>query len=243
MARADLGDLGKIILRLEERGRLIRVKSEVDPVHDLAGVAAKLEGRPAAVLFERVKGHEAPVFTGLYWSRALLADLLEQPEKQLPAYRLRLHQGMAAEAHAASRGGRRPRARGNREPGRSFEAADPDPCAPGRRPLLRCRRGDRQGPGHGRAQRLDPALHGDGQGPHEHQHRCRAPPRDLPREGRTEGGGAAVHAQRRRRPGRALRGRDALGSGADRHRRARHREHLPGCAAGAGPRAPSPRSR
>ena len=37
MARADLGDLGKIIERLEERGRLIRVKSEVDPVHDLAG--------------------------------------------------------------------------------------------------------------------------------------------------------------------------------------------------------------
>jgi 2,5-furandicarboxylate decarboxylase 1 len=86
MAQADLGDLGLIIERLEQRGRLIRVKSEVDPVHDLAGVAARLEGRPAAVLFERVRGHDAPVFTGLYWSRALLADLLEQPEKQLPAY-------------------------------------------------------------------------------------------------------------------------------------------------------------
>jgi hypothetical protein len=45
MARADLGDLGRIILRLEEGGRLIRAKSEVDPVHDLAGVAAKLEWR------------------------------------------------------------------------------------------------------------------------------------------------------------------------------------------------------
>ncbi len=86
MARADLGDLGKIIERLEARGRLTRVKSEVDPVHDLAGIAARLEGRPAAVLFERVKGHDAPVFTGLYWSRALLADLLEQPERQLPAF-------------------------------------------------------------------------------------------------------------------------------------------------------------
>jgi 2,5-furandicarboxylate decarboxylase 1 len=86
MARADLGDLARIILRLEERGRLIRVKSEVDPVHDLAGVAAKLEGRGTAVLFEKVKGHDAPVFTGLYWSRALLADLLEQPEKGMPAF-------------------------------------------------------------------------------------------------------------------------------------------------------------
>jgi 2,5-furandicarboxylate decarboxylase 1 len=66
-----LGDLGRIIERLDERGRLVRVTSEVDPVHDLAGVAARLEGRPAAVLFERVKGHDRPVFTGLYWSRAL----------------------------------------------------------------------------------------------------------------------------------------------------------------------------
>ena len=86
MAQQDLGDLGRIIERLEERGRLVRVTSEVDPVHDLAGVAARLEGRGAAVLFERVKGHDRPVFTGLYWSRALLADLLEQPEKQLPSY-------------------------------------------------------------------------------------------------------------------------------------------------------------
>jgi 2,5-furandicarboxylate decarboxylase 1 len=86
MAREVLGDLGLIIERLDERGRLVRVKSEVDPVHDLAGVAAKLEGRGAAVLFERVRGHEAPVFTGLYWSRALLADLLEKPEKELPGY-------------------------------------------------------------------------------------------------------------------------------------------------------------
>ncbi len=86
MANELLGDLGKIIERLDERGRLVRVRSEVDPVHDLAGVAARLEGRPAAVLFEKVKGHDAPVFTGLYWSRALLADLLDQPERQLPGF-------------------------------------------------------------------------------------------------------------------------------------------------------------
>ena len=72
-------------------------------MHDLAGVAAKLEGRPAAVLFERVKGHGAPVFTGLYWSRALLADLWSSP-RRAAGLRLRLHQGMAAEAHAAGRG-------------------------------------------------------------------------------------------------------------------------------------------
>jgi hypothetical protein len=43
------GDLGRIIERLDERGRLVRVTSEIDPVHDLAGVAAKLEGRGGAV--------------------------------------------------------------------------------------------------------------------------------------------------------------------------------------------------
>ena len=86
MAREVLGDLGSIIERLAERGRLVRVRSEVDPVHDLAGIAARREGGPAAVLFEKVKGHDAPVFTGLYWSRALLGDLLEQPEKQLPGF-------------------------------------------------------------------------------------------------------------------------------------------------------------
>jgi gamma-glutamylcysteine synthetase len=36
MARADLGDLGRTIERLDERGRLVRVRSEVDPGADLA---------------------------------------------------------------------------------------------------------------------------------------------------------------------------------------------------------------
>ncbi len=86
MAQEMIGDLSRIIDRLDARGRLTRVKTEVDPVHELAAVAARLEGRPAAVLFERIKGSTVPVFTGLYWSRALLADLLDQPEQDLPAY-------------------------------------------------------------------------------------------------------------------------------------------------------------
>ena len=73
-------------------------------MHDLAGVAAKLEGGRRAVLFERVKGHEAPVFTGLYWSRALLGGSAGAAREQLPSYVSRLHQGMAAAAGAAGRG-------------------------------------------------------------------------------------------------------------------------------------------
>lgn len=86
MADAFIHDLGAIIDQLDARGRLIRVTSEVDPRYELAGIAAAYEGGPRAMLFERVKGHSSPVFTGLYWSRDLLADLLDKPERQLPAY-------------------------------------------------------------------------------------------------------------------------------------------------------------
>jgi 2,5-furandicarboxylate decarboxylase 1 len=79
-------DLALIIDDLDAMGRLVRVRSEVDPVHDLAGIAAEFEGGPRAVLFEKVKGHPYPVFTGLYWSRDLLADLLGRPERTLPQY-------------------------------------------------------------------------------------------------------------------------------------------------------------
>jgi len=88
MSRAThppLHDLGLIIETLDKAGQLIRVKSEVDPVHQLAAVASHFEGRKQAVLFEKVRGHEHPVFTGLYWSRALLSELVGVPggEKKL----------------------------------------------------------------------------------------------------------------------------------------------------------------
>jgi 2,5-furandicarboxylate decarboxylase 1 len=79
-------DLALILEDLEAMGRLARVRSEVDLNHDLAGIAAELEGGPRAVLFEKVKGHAHPVFTGLYWSRDILADLLQKPERSLPSY-------------------------------------------------------------------------------------------------------------------------------------------------------------
>lgn len=86
MTGSVLGDLGAIIDRLDEQGRLLRVTTEVDPVLDLAGIAAQLESQPSAVLFEKVKGHDIPVFVGLYWSREVLAALFEQPERALPSF-------------------------------------------------------------------------------------------------------------------------------------------------------------
>lgn len=81
-----LADLGAIIDDLEAMGRLVRVRSEVDPEYDLAGIAARFEGGPRAVLFENVKGYSHPVFTGLYWSRDLLGALTRMPEADLPGF-------------------------------------------------------------------------------------------------------------------------------------------------------------
>ena len=83
---ADIADLADIIKWLDRNGRLVHVRSEVDPVYQLAGVAAKFERGPRAVLFEKVKGSRYPVFTGLYWSRELLAGLFGKAEAVLPQH-------------------------------------------------------------------------------------------------------------------------------------------------------------
>jgi 2,5-furandicarboxylate decarboxylase 1 len=86
MAANHLHDLAAIIADLDAKGRLARVRSEVDPRHELAGIAARLEGGPRAVLFEKVKGRRWPVFAGLYWNRGLLADLMRKDERALPQF-------------------------------------------------------------------------------------------------------------------------------------------------------------
>lgn len=83
---AVIADLGAIIKWLDRRGRLVRVRSEVDPAYQLAAVAARFEGGPRAVLFEKVKGSRYPVFTGLYWSRDLLGDLFGRAAATLPQH-------------------------------------------------------------------------------------------------------------------------------------------------------------
>ena len=86
MAASHIHDLALIVDDLERSGRLSRIADSVDLKHDLAGLAAELEGQPRAVLFEQVAGHDWPVLTGLYWSRELLADLLRREERTLPQY-------------------------------------------------------------------------------------------------------------------------------------------------------------
>ncbi|MBQ4491919.1 MAG: UbiD family decarboxylase, partial [Deltaproteobacteria bacterium] len=61
-------NLKDCLRKLESEGRLCHVKTEVDPVHELSGIAARLEGGKV-VQFDRVKGSEFPVVTGLWWIR------------------------------------------------------------------------------------------------------------------------------------------------------------------------------
>ena len=81
-----IGDLQAIIDYLDASGRLVRVKGHVHPRLDLAGIAAKFEGGPQAVLFENVVGRDYPVFTGLYWSREMLGAVFGMDERALPEY-------------------------------------------------------------------------------------------------------------------------------------------------------------
>ena len=81
-----LADLRAIVERLDKLGRLARVRTPVDPVHQLAAIAARFEGKPYALLFENVAGSGCPVLIGLYWSRELLADLFDVPQPDLSGH-------------------------------------------------------------------------------------------------------------------------------------------------------------
>lgn len=78
-----LSDLGACLDALEAAGNLIRVRSEVDPRFELAGIARKLEGTKP-VIFERVKGHVYPVLAGLLWNRAVVATLFGVAKERVP---------------------------------------------------------------------------------------------------------------------------------------------------------------
>lgn len=67
-------DFQQGLRKLAEAGRLAVVKSEVDPVHELAGIAREFEGGKV-VLFEKVRGFAFPLAIGLWWNRDNLAEL------------------------------------------------------------------------------------------------------------------------------------------------------------------------
>jgi 2,5-furandicarboxylate decarboxylase 1 len=67
-----------MLAALERRGELLIVGEEVDPVHDMSALLSLVDAK-AAVRFDRVKGHEMPVFGGLLSSRERIAEALGVP--------------------------------------------------------------------------------------------------------------------------------------------------------------------
>lgn len=67
---------------LEKSGRIAHIRSEVDAVHELSGIAAKLEGGKVA-FFHKVRGYDYPVVTGLWWNRENLAEIFHTTEDDL----------------------------------------------------------------------------------------------------------------------------------------------------------------
>ncbi len=77
----QITDLRSFIARLEEAGELARVKAEVDWKYELGAVARKVFGPPAgpALLFEKVKGYDIPVFVGGLHTVRRIALALDLP--------------------------------------------------------------------------------------------------------------------------------------------------------------------
>jgi 2,5-furandicarboxylate decarboxylase 1 len=85
IAVADrLADFSKTIKYLEESGYLVRIKSEVDPAYELAGIAKQYEGKKKCVLFEKVKGSDYPVLIGLLWNREIIGEIFGVSKEQVP---------------------------------------------------------------------------------------------------------------------------------------------------------------
>ena len=77
-------DFRSVIARLEQQGNVVHVKSEVDPVHELAGIAKKFEGQAKVVVFDRVKGQKYPVACGLWWNRDIIGSLFGVNAGEVP---------------------------------------------------------------------------------------------------------------------------------------------------------------
>ena len=78
-----LTDLQTYIEHLDARNLLARVKTEVDPHLELAGIAKRFEDGKA-LLFERVKGSDYPVLIGLYWNLDIMASIFNCNRSDLP---------------------------------------------------------------------------------------------------------------------------------------------------------------
>lgn len=79
-------DFRDMVRSLEQKGMIAHVRTEVDPVHELAGIAKKFEGSRKALFFDRVRGKKYPVVCGLWWNRDVLGAQFGVSGRDVPAY-------------------------------------------------------------------------------------------------------------------------------------------------------------
>jgi 2,5-furandicarboxylate decarboxylase 1 len=73
--------LRTFLSKLEEEGKLTRIKKEVNVKKEIANIIYSLDEKP--VIFENVKGYDFPVFAGITSSRDIIAEGLDTTKDKL----------------------------------------------------------------------------------------------------------------------------------------------------------------
>ncbi|MFC1907755.1 3-octaprenyl-4-hydroxybenzoate decarboxylase, partial [Chloroflexota bacterium] len=77
MSKKDVTSVRGALEYLESQGQVIRIKQEVDPIYEIAGIQKALEGGPV-LLFENIKGYPDFYDIGnLFGTRENVADLFD----------------------------------------------------------------------------------------------------------------------------------------------------------------------
>jgi UbiD family decarboxylase len=96
-------DLRKFLDLLESSGDLLRIRTEVDPVHEIAAYIRKTSDRHGpALLFEKVKGYDTPVVGAVFAHRRLMLRALGTTEERAVADFLRALEALESPKRVAS---------------------------------------------------------------------------------------------------------------------------------------------
>lgn len=79
--KLNLTNIRDLITYWNQKGVMLRIKREVDPLYELGGVISKQDGQP--FYFEKVKGYSLPMVAGFGSDRGLLADSMGINEADL----------------------------------------------------------------------------------------------------------------------------------------------------------------
>jgi 4-hydroxy-3-polyprenylbenzoate decarboxylase len=78
-------DTRKAIKHFEERGELLVIDKEIDPIHEMAGFMGAMDGGPV-LLFNKIKGYPGHrVITNIFATRKRMADFVGAPQVEYTA--------------------------------------------------------------------------------------------------------------------------------------------------------------